>query len=447
MGKYFGTDGVRGIANKSLTAVMAYRIGRFLGQYPNHHKNKILLCRDTRLSGDVLLHSVIAGVLASGSDVYDEGVSTTPSISFLVEKEHFDFGVMISASHNPFIDNGIKVFNNEGEKLDDAIESLIEAYMDKPEDDLPLPEGDQVGRYHDGENLKKEYIAWLAKKATARFDGLRVLVDCANGSATFVAPELYRLIGLDATFIHSAPDGTNINRECGSTNLASLKKAFAEGRYDLAFAFDGDSDRFMALAPNGRVIDGDALIFLNALSMQKKKMLHDDCVVLTVMSNFGLKKALNQHGISCEIVAVGDKNVQQKLKEKRLDLGGEQSGHVIFLDDLNTGDGLLSSVKLLNIFVKEKAVFASLSDFVVYPQILLNVRFTDKEKLQEVSKSPKLEMFVGQQEKLLNGEGRVLVRGSGTEPLLRIMVEHPSKELCESVAKAIVAYAEEEAKE
>lgn len=442
--KHFGTDGVRGVANRTLTAEMAYRIGRCLGQYPSGKKNKVLLCRDTRISGDMLLMAVVSGLLASGSDVYDEGISTTPSISYLVKKDHFDFGVMISASHNPYPDNGIKIFNAEGEKLEDSIEEVIEAYMDRSSDDLPRPEDGKIGRYHDGESLKNEYISWLSKKAAGKYSGVKVLVDCANGSATYVAPLLYQKIGLDATFINASPDGLNINQNCGSTHLESLQKAFAKGGYDLAFAFDGDSDRFMALAPDGRLIDGDAMIYLNALALRKQGTLHDNRVVLTVMSNFGLRKVLDESKLAYDIVAVGDKNVQARLKEQKLSLGGEQSGHVIFLDDLNTGDGLLSSLKLLNLYTKEKSIFAQLKNFVVYPQVLTNVKFDSQDKLKAVAASEGLTSLVKTEETRLGNQGRILVRASGTEPLLRVMAEAMDKNVCQGVVDRIVDYISKE---
>lgn len=445
MGKYFGTDGVRGVANKNLTAEMAYRIGRCLGQYPHGKKNKILLCRDTRLSGEMLKSALLSGLLASGADVYDEGISTTPSISFLVNAEHFDFGVMISASHNPYYDNGIKVFNHLGEKLEENVENEIEDYMDREKDDLPFPENEKLGHLYDGDSLKQEYIAWLAKKANANFSSLKVLVDCANGSADFVAPSLYQKLGLNATFINASPNGININLDCGSTHLANLQKEFAHGGYDLGLAFDGDSDRFIALAPDGRVIDGDALIYLNALSFKKAHKLRSNKVVITVMSNFGLRKILEEKGIGYETVAVGDKYVQAKMKEKNLTIGGEQSGHVIFLDDLNTGDGLLSSIKLLNLFVREKAVFAQLPDFVVYPQVLENVPFPSRERLERAAESSSLQSLIEKEESLLKGQGRILVRASGTEPLLRVMAEAPSPELCHEIVSSIVMFLQKEA--
>jgi phosphoglucosamine mutase len=442
--KYFGTDGVRGVANETLTAAMAYRIGRCLGQYPAGTKNKILLCRDTRLSSDMLASALIAGLLASGSEVYDEGVCTTPSVSYLVRADRFDFGVMISASHNPFSDNGIKIFNREGEKLEAAIEGVIEEYMDRPADNLPLPQGAGIGHLHDGTSLKEKYIAWLVSKNTAGPKGLRVVVDCANGSASSVAPELYEKIGLKATFIHASPNGININAECGSTHLESLEKAYQTGSYDLAFAFDGDSDRFMAIGPKGRLIDGDAMIYLNALSLRKKGLLHDNKVVMTVMSNFGLRKALDEAGIGYVIVPVGDKNVQAELKKEGLAIGGEQSGHVIFLDDLNTGDGLLSSLKLLDLFIEEPEIYKDIDKFVVYPQELKNVRFASHEALEKAVKDPGLLALQKEAESQLAGTGRLLVRASGTEPLLRIMAEATSKELCLQVINRLADYASKE---
>jgi phosphoglucosamine mutase len=444
MGKYFGTDGVRGVANETLTAAMAYRIGRCLGQYPNGKKNKILLCRDTRLSSDLLASALVSGLLASGSEVYDEGVCTTPSVSYLVRADHFDFGVMISASHNPFSDNGIKVFNREGEKLEAGIEGTIEEYMDRPADDLPLPQGAALGHLHDGAALREKYIAWLVSKNTADPHGLKVVVDCANGSASALAPKLYKAIGLNATFIHAEPNGININAECGSTHLESLEDAFKKGSYDLAFAFDGDSDRFMAFGPEGRLIDGDAMIYLNALALRKKGLLHDNKVVITVMSNYGLRKALDEAGIGYVIVPVGDKNVQAEMKKDGLVVGGEQSGHVIFLDDLNTGDGLLSSLKLLDLFIEEPAIYQAIEKFVVYPQVLKNVRFSSHEALEKAEKDPGLLALQKEGEAELAGKGRLLVRASGTEPLLRIMAEATSKELCLQVVNRLADYASKE---
>ncbi|MCR4562022.1 MAG: phosphoglucosamine mutase [Bacilli bacterium] len=446
MGKYFGTDGVRGEANRNLNAVMAYRIGRYIGQFPNGHKNKVLLCRDTRLSGDMFACSVTAGLLSSGSDVYDVGVSTTPSVSYLVANQKFDFGIMISASHNPYTDNGIKVFNRYGEKLDESIEKMVEEYMDSEDDNLPLAQADKVGRLIDGKYLLDIYIDWLASKAKGDYDGIKVLVDCANGSASPIAPRLFAKLGVEATFMSREPDGLNINRHCGATHLKYLKARMDEGDFDLGFAFDGDADRFMAFSRDGILIDGDLFIYLNAIRMRKRGTLFDNRVVITVMSNYGLRKALENEGIAYETVAVGDKNVQLRLKERNLSLGGEQSGHVIFLKDLNTGDGLLSSIKLLNLFKFDSEIFDKIHEYKAYPQILKNVRFSSKEALASFSSSKRLADLIAEKEKVL-GDGRVLVRSSGTEPLLRIMAECMDEDVCAKVVDELVEYAEEEAKE
>ncbi len=432
---YFGTDGVRGKAGEDLTVGMAYRIGRFIGQYPEGKQNKILISRDTRLSGSDLLEALIEGIVKSGGIVYDEGVSTTPSVSYLIKKCGFDYGIMISASHNPYYDNGIKIFNGEGEKLCDEIEELIEAYMDAKEDDLPIKEG----KKEDGSALKGIYIDWLVSKASSKCKGLRVIADLANGSSTAVAPILFPKLGLEATFLANEPDGVNINRGCGSTHLDNLLNAFDEGKYDLGFAFDGDADRFMAVCKGKRVIDGDALIFLSALHLRKDGRLHDNKVVITVMSNFGLRKALDEEGIGYDIVTVGDKYVQARLKEKDLSVGGEQSGHVIFLADLNTGDGLLSAIKLLNIFCKDEETFAKLPNCKVYPQKLSNVRVSSRQKMEEILASDAVKGEIAKQEKRLGDSGRILVRCSGTEPLIRVMAEALDKAECDDAVDQIVA--------
>lgn len=434
--KYFGTDGVRGVAGKTLTEAMAFRIGRSLGRLADEKKQAVLVCEDTRISSETLKKALIDGLIKSGATVYDASVSTTPSVSYLVRVHHFAYGVMISASHNPYEDNGIKVFNGEGEKLEDAAEEVIEEYMDRQNDDLPILNGTLLS----GEDLKEEYLLWLAKKALGGYQGLKVIVDCANGSASGLAPRLYEKIGLKATYISHDPNGTNINDHCGSTHLENLKGEYLKGGYDLAFAFDGDGDRFMAIAPGGRVIDGDAMIFLNALAMRKNSTLKKNTVVITVMSNFGLRKALEEASLSYKTVAVGDKYVQQELKKEGLSVGGEQSGHVIFLDDLNTGDGLLSSIKLLDLYVHEREIFLEVSKFHVYPQILENVRFASKEELKKAGSSKGLNEFVTMEEASLKGQGRILVRASGTEPLLRVMAEALDEKECRRVVDEIVSY-------
>jgi len=437
--KHFGTDGVRGVALVSLTEAMAYRIGRSVGHMARRSGKPVLVCEDTRLSSETLKTSLLNGLLKSGATVYDAEVSTTPSVSYLVRFKRFSYGVMISASHNPFQDNGIKVFNGEGEKLEDEKEEIIEAYMDQKNDDLPTAQGELLS----GEPLKEEYLNWLARKAAGDYGNIKVLVDCANGSASTLAPSLYAKLGLNATFINREPNGMNINDHCGSTHLEGLREKFLVGGFDLAFAFDGDGDRFMAYGSKGRLIDGDALIFLGALSYRKKSLLKKNSVVITIMSNFGLRKALEEETLLYRTVTVGDKNVQQELKKERLSLGGEQSGHVIFLDDLNTGDGLLSSIKLLDIFAHEQDIYQKIDEYIVYPQILKNVRFETKEALEKASGDPKLSAFVKEEERSLKGHGRLLVRPSGTEPLLRVMAEALNAKECERVVEDTLSFIKE----
>ena len=428
--KYFGTDGVRGKANETLNATVAYRIGRCLGRLKKGSAPKVLVCEDTRLSSEMLRNAIISGLLTSGAEVYDERVSSTPSVSYLVMKHSFDYGVMVSASHNPFDDNGIKIFNRLGEKLEDSIEEIIEEYMDREEDDLPKPIGTKLGRYHDGESLKQEYIEWLKSKSKGDYSKIKVVVDCANGSTSYLAPALFASLGIQATFINSTPNGININAKCGSTHMEGLKKVFDLGGYDFGLAFDGDGDRFLAFGPGGRFIDGDAQIYLHAIEMKKNGLLSKNRAVMTVMSNLGLRKGLAKNGIDFSIVSVGDKYVQAEMKKNELKIGGEQSGHVIFLDDLNTGDGLLSAIHLLDLYVNDPKVYALVKSLKVYPQILKNISFKTKDELLKVATSPVLLKYGQEVEESLHGEGRVLIRSSGTEPLLRIMVEGPTEASC-----------------
>ena len=437
MGKYFGTDGVRGRYGDTLNDTLAYRIGRFLGGDGFDAPKSILLSRDTRESGLALSEALAQGVVDAGGEVKDLGVSSTPSVSYLVRKGDADFGVMISASHNPYRDNGIKVFNAEGEKLSADIESRIEDFIDLP--NLPAPKGN--GKRFEAKAEKDDYLSWLVSKAAPEVKGLRILADLANGSASALAPRLFAALGLDATFLAANPDGRNINEGCGSTHIEALRERFLEGDYDLGVCFDGDADRFMAIAKGGRIIDGDAQIFLSAMALAKRGKLRKDKVVITVMSNFGLRKALDSENIRFDIVKVGDKYVQARLKEEGLSLGGEQSGHVIYLDDLNTGDGLLSMIHLLNLFVLEPGIYAKLPELVVYPQILKNVRLDSREKIALALEDKGVKKAIEEAENLLSDEGRLLVRPSGTEPLIRVMAEAFDHEKClgavDSVLEAI----------
>lgn len=441
MGKYFGTDGVRGLANQELTTRIAYRIGRFIGQYPNGKKNRIIIARDTRLSGEMLLASLVSGITASGSDVYDEGVSTTPSISYLVKERQFDYGIMISASHNPFYDNGIKIFSSEGEKLSNDIELLIEDYIDRIQDDLPV-DSNRIGRWFHGKDLLNDYQRFLMSKITEDLSSLRILVDGANGSASKVVPDLFSKIGLNAEYIHIVPNGRNINEQCGSTHLTSLMETIQRKEYDIGLAFDGDADRLMVVSPDGSLVDGDAIIYLCACYLKDKGLLKDNKVVITVMSNLGLKKALDAKGINYEITTVGDKYVQAKMKELHLSLGGEQSGHIIFLDDLNTGDGILTAIKVMCIMKNTgKSLKELLEGLTIYPQKLRNVVVRNKEYVLQHAGLKKLVEDL--EKNVLKGNGRILLRASGTESLIRVMCEAETDEICNEVVNQLVNYIED----
>lgn len=441
MGRYFGTDGVRGPVNDKLTANLAYRIGRFIGQYPHGHKNRILIGRDTRISGNMLDAALIAGITSSGGDVYELGVTTTPSISYLVENEHFDFGIMISASHNPFFDNGIKIFAPNGEKLSSEVENLIEDYISSPTDYLPLVANQKLGRLIISKPLIGKYLDYLASKATGDFSSLKVAIDCAHGSACVTARALFiDRLHLHADLFNEDFNGVNINDNCGSTHLNFLSKKVVEGGYDLGIAFDGDADRCLFVNGKGQIVDGDATMFINARYLRSKKRLKDDKIVLTVMSNFGLKKALQQDGLQYEEVAVGDKYVQACLRSSHLSLGGEQSGHVIFNEDLNTGDGQLTAIHTLNILAEEHQSIEELAkDFYIYPQVLKNVVVSNKEAIME---NEGLLALIHDLELSLLGNGRILVRPSGTEQLIRVMVEATSLQICNDICNRVVDYVE-----
>ena len=441
MGKYFGTDGARGVAGKQITGALAYRIGRYIGQYPNGRKNKILIARDTRISGKLLGDAVGVGVVSSGSDVYDIGVSTTPSVSYLVRKHGFDFGVMISASHNPYYDNGIKVFNAEGEKLEAEIEAKIEEYIDNQNDDLPLMTNEQIGRHVPCDELLEEYIDFLVKKADPKVKNLKVYIDCSNGSSSKIAPEVLRRLGVKFTVVAHEPDGLNINDRCGSTKIENNSEPVRKGGYDVAFAFDGDADRCLAMTSEGVVVDGDQLIFMNAMYLRKIGKLSGNTVVMTVMSNLGLKKALEAEGLNYHETAVGDKYVQMDMKANHLSIGGEQSGHIIFLDDLNTGDGVLTMIHTLNVIACEgKPLQELIKKLKIYPQSLKNVVVTNKEAILSHAG---FKAKISELEKSLKGNGRILVRPSGTEPKIRVMCEAPTQEQCDEITSTLAAYVEE----
>lgn len=441
MAKYFGTDGVRGVANKELTAKIAFRIGRYIGYDPNGKKIKVLIARDTRLSGKFLEEAVSSGVVSSGSDAYVLGVSTTPSVSYLVRKHNFDYGVMISASHNPYYDNGIKVFNSKGEKLEANIEEKIEEYIDSLVDTIPLAINENIGRYPECHPLLDEYVDFLTSKASIKMSGMKVLIDCSNGSACSIIHELCERLALDATIINCSPNGVNINDRCGSTHIDLLANEVKKAKYDVAFAFDGDADRCLAMDGNGNVINGDGIMYLSGLFMKKNGALNKDTIVLTVMSNIGLKIALKENKINIAEVGVGDKYVQAEMKKNGFSLGGEQSGHIIFLEDMNTGDGLLTMIKVLNILAEENASIDELvKDLIIYPQMLKNITVPNKEAVLTHSG------FIARIDELtksLKGEGRILVRPSGTEPLIRVMCEAKTIEQCEYICDDLINYISE----
>ena len=441
MAKYFGTDGARGVAGEQITGHLAYRIGRYIGQYPNGKKNKILIARDTRISGKLLADAVGVGVVSSGSDVYDIGVSTTPSVSYLVRKHGFDYGVMISASHNPYYDNGIKVFNSEGEKLEAEIEEKIETYIDNPLDDLPLMSNEHIGRHMPSDKLVDEYVDFLVSKADPRVKNLRVFIDCSNGSSSEIAPRVLERLGVDFKVVANHPDGLNINDHCGSTKIENNVEPVKAGKYDVAFAFDGDADRCLAITGDGELVNGDQLIYMNAINLKKHGKLSGNTVVMTVMSNLGLKKALEAEGLNYHETAVGDKYVQMDMKAHSLSIGGEQSGHIIFLDDLNTGDGVLTMIHTLNVIASEnKPIGELIKNLKIYPQSLKNVVVTNKEAvLNNVGFKEKVKEL----EASLKGNGRILVRPSGTEPKIRVMCEAPTQEQCDEITSVLSAYVED----
>ena len=441
MGKYFGTDGARGVAGKQITGALAYRIGRYIGQSVNGQKRKILIASDTRISGKLLGDAVGVGVVSSGSDVYNIGVSTTPSVSYLVRKHGFDYGVMISASHNPYYDNGIKVFNAQGEKLEAEVEDKIEEYIDSPTDSLPLMTNENIGRHMPCDELIDEYIDFLVSKADPKVKNLKVFIDCSNGSASEIAPRVLKKLGVNFEVVANSPDGLNINDRCGSTHIEHDSEKVKNGKFDAGFAFDGDADRCLSLTKEGEIIDGDQLIYLNALNLRKNGKLSGNTVVITVMSNLGLKKALAEEGLNFHETTVGDKYVQMDMKENHLSIGGEQSGHIIFLDDLNTGDGVLTMIHTLNVIATEgKDLKELVAKLKIYPQSLKNVMVTNKEA---VLSNAGFKAKIKELEDSLQGNGRILVRASGTEPKIRVMCEAPTQEECDKITSVLSAYVEE----
>ena len=429
MGKYFGTDGFRGEANKDLNVEHAYKIGRFLGNYYSRdRKAKVVIGKDTRRSSYMFESALCAGLTASGADAYLLHVTTTPSVSFIARADDFDCGIMISASHNPFYDNGIKVINGAGEKMEEEILLKIEDYIDT-DYELPYAEGDRIGCTIDYSSGRNRYIGYLISLATRSFKGWKVGLDCANGSTWMMAKSVFDALGADTHVIANKPDGLNINVDCGSTHIENLRKHVLDNHLDIGFAFDGDADRCIAVDEKGNVVHGDYIMYICAKYMQERGTLGDSKVVTTIMSNMGLYLALDELGIGYEKTAVGDKYVAENMRQNGHLIGGEQSGHIIFSRYANTGDGILTALKVMEAVIESKEPLSVLaSGMKMYPQKLKNVIVTDKD---ETLACEEVKEAVRQVEEDLGKQGRVVLRKSGTEPVLRVMVEATTDELCE----------------
>ncbi|MBQ8592521.1 MAG: phosphoglucosamine mutase [Lachnospiraceae bacterium] len=438
MGKYFGTDGFRGEANKNLTVMHAFKIGRYLGHYfAKDHACRVVIGKDTRRSSYMFEYALVAGLTASGADAYLLHVTTTPSVAYVVRTENFDCGIMISASHNPFYDNGIKIMNENGEKLNDNVTAGIEAYLDSEEDDLPLMTGDKIGRTVDYVLGRNRYIGHLISLATRSFKDIRVGLDVANGSAWQIAKPLFDTLGAKTFVIGDEPNGTNINENCGSTHIGALQELVKEKQLDVAFAFDGDADRCFAVDENGEIVDGDKIMYICGKYMKETGELETNTVVATVMSNLGLFKALEKEGIAYEKTDVGDRFVYENMQNNGHCLGGERTGHIIFSKYASTGDGILTALKLMEVMLEKKQSLSKLAEgMVVYPQYQENVKVASKP---EARNDVDVQAKISEIEKRLAGDGRIIVRESGTEPVLRVMVEADTLEHCQEYVKEVVA--------
>ncbi|BCJ97420.1 phosphoglucosamine mutase [Anaerocolumna chitinilytica] len=437
MGKYFGTDGFRGEANVDLTVEHAYKVGRFLGHYfSKEHRARVVIGKDTRRSSYMFEYSLVAGLTASGADVYLLHVTSTPSISYAVRSEDFDCGIMISASHNPYYDNGIKVINGSGYKLENEVEELIENYIDGKGEELPYATKENIGRTTDYVIGRNRYIGYLISLVPNSFKNMKVGLDCANGSASSLAKVVFDALGAKTYVINNEPNGTNINEGCGSTHMEALQKFVLENNLDVGFAYDGDADRCLAVDDKGNIIDGDLILYICSVYMKKRNELNNNTVVTTIMSNLGLYKALEEKGIAYEKTAVGDKYVYENMMENGHSIGGEQSGHIIFSKHATTGDGILTSLKIMEVILETKLKLSELiKEVQIYPQVLKNVRVKDKKTAREDTDVVKIiEEVTGE----LGSNGRILVRESGTEPVLRVMVEASTLDICEKYVNLVL---------
>lgn len=448
MGKYFGTDGVRGEANVELTPELAFKLGRFGGYVLSQHEigtPKVYVARDTRISGQMLGSSLISGLLSVGIEVYDLGIIATPGVAYLVKKDGVSAGVMISASHNPALDNGIKFFGADGFKLEDSQELEIEALLDAESDTLPRPSAQGLGILHDYAEAVRKYDEFLKNTAEGSFDGFEITLDTANGATYTSARTVFSDLSATINVIGENPDGLNINLGVGSTHPENLAKAVVANGSDLGLAFDGDGDRLIAVDETGAIVDGDKIMFIVAKHLHEKGLLAQDTVVTTVMSNLGFHKALEAAGINSVITAVGDRYVVEEMKKNNYNFGGEQSGHMIFLDYNTTGDGQLSAIQLLKVMRETGKTLSELaSEVTIYPQKLVNVRVKDNAAKKSAMDVPAIQKVISEMETSMNDKGRILVRPSGTEPLLRVMAEAPTHEQVDHVVDTIVEVVEEE---
>ena len=437
MGKYFGTDGFRGEANVGLTVEHAFKVGRFLGwYYGQDHKAQVVIGKDTRRSSYMFEDALSAGLTSSGADVYLLHVTTTPSVSYVVRTEDFDCGIMVSASHNVFYDNGIKIINGKGHKLEAEVEAKIEAYIDGEFGEIPYATREMIGRTVDFAAGRNRYIGHLISMATRSFKEKRVGLDCSNGSASSIAKSVFDALGAKTYVINSEPDGTNINRNCGSTHIEALQQFVKEKNLDVGFAYDGDADRCLAVDENGKIVDGDLILYVCGKYLKDHGRLNEDTIVTTVMSNLGLYKACDKIGMKYEKTAVGDKYVYENMVQNNYSLGGEQSGHIIFSKYATTGDGILTSLLMMEVMLEEKKSLGTLTEEVkIYPQLLKNVRVADKKTARE---NPEVVKAVENVAEALGDDGRILVRESGTEPLIRVMVEASTDELCAKYVNQVI---------
>lgn len=430
MGEYFGTDGFRGEANKVLTADHAYKIGRYLGWYYNqNHKGRIVIGKDTRRSSYMFEYALVAGITASGADAYLLHVTTTPSVAYVVRTENFDCGIMVSASHNPFYDNGIKVMDGNGHKISADVEAAMEKYIDGEMGELPFSFQDKVGVAKDYAIGRNRYVGYLISLATRSYDGMRIGLDCANGSSFSIAKSVFDALGAKTYVVGNEPDGTNINMACGSTHIENLQKLVREKNLDCGFAFDGDADRCIAVDENGMEVHGDYVLYVCGKYLKECGKLQNNTVVATIMSNLGLFKAMKREDINVCVTTVGDKYVNEAMVANGYVLGGEQSGHIIFSKHATTGDGILTAIMLMEVILEKKQSLGTLCrGMQMFPQLLKNVRVADKPTAVN---NPKVQEEVQKITAALGDNGRILLRESGTEPVVRVMVEAGTDELCQ----------------